>query len=50
MLARLLGIHINAAVAWQHASAGDWMTYAAGISRTSQPQPVPSRRETQGQA
>jgi hypothetical protein len=33
ILARMLGIHIGVAVAWQHASAGDWMTYAADISR-----------------
>ena len=33
MLARLLGIHIKVAVAWQHASAGDWTTYAANYSR-----------------
>jgi hypothetical protein len=33
VLARLLGIHIKVAVAWQHASAGDWATYAAGYSR-----------------
>ena len=33
ILARLLGIHIKVAVAWQHASAGDWMTYAAHVSR-----------------
>jgi hypothetical protein len=26
VLARMLGIHIKVAVAWQHASAGDWMT------------------------
>ena len=32
ILARLLGIHIKVAVAWQHASAGDWMSYAADIS------------------
>ncbi|MFI5065484.1 MAG: hypothetical protein ACHP9Z_16120 [Streptosporangiales bacterium] len=32
ILARMLGIHIKVAVAWQHACAGDWMTYAAGIS------------------
>ncbi len=32
ILARLLGIHIKVAVAWQHASAGDWMAYAADIS------------------
>jgi hypothetical protein len=33
VLARLLGIHIKVAVAWQHASAGDWTTYAAHYSR-----------------
>ncbi len=33
LLARMLGIHINVAVAWQHASAGDWMNYAADVSR-----------------
>jgi hypothetical protein len=27
------GIHIDVAVAWQRASAGDWMTYAADVSR-----------------
>jgi len=32
LLARMLGIHIDVAVAWQHASAGDWMTYAADVS------------------
>ena len=33
MLARMLGIHITVAVAWQRASAGDWTTYAADVSR-----------------
>jgi hypothetical protein len=33
ILARMLGIHINVAVAWQRASAGDWMSYAADVSR-----------------
>jgi hypothetical protein len=33
ILARLLGIHIKVAVAWQHACSGDWMTYAADVSR-----------------
>ena len=33
ILARLLGIHIKVAVEWQHASAGDWTTYAADYSR-----------------
>jgi hypothetical protein len=32
-LARMLGIHITVAVAWQRASAGDWTDYAAEISR-----------------
>jgi CYTH domain-containing protein len=29
----LAGIHIQAATEWQHASAGDWITYAADVSR-----------------
>jgi hypothetical protein len=33
VLARLLGIHIKVAVAWQQACAGDWTTYAADYSR-----------------
>lgn len=33
LLARMLGIHIDVAVAWQHASSGDWTTYAADVSR-----------------
>lgn len=33
ILARMLGIHISVAVQWQRASAGDWMTYAADVSR-----------------
>ncbi len=33
ILARMLGIHIDVAVAWQRASAGDWMSYAADVSR-----------------
>ena len=33
LLARMLGIHIDVAVAWQRISAGDWMAYAADISR-----------------
>jgi hypothetical protein len=32
-LARMLGIHITVAVAWQRASAGDWAAYAAEVSR-----------------
>jgi hypothetical protein len=33
MLARMLGINIKVAVAWQQASSGDWTAYAADISR-----------------
>jgi hypothetical protein len=33
VLARMLGIHIAVAVAWQRASAGDWAAYAAEASR-----------------
>ena len=33
ILARMLGIHIDVAVAWQRISAGDWMAYAADVSR-----------------
>jgi GrpB-like predicted nucleotidyltransferase (UPF0157 family) len=35
VLARMLGIHISVAVAWQRASAGDWAAYAAEVSRRS---------------
>jgi hypothetical protein len=31
-LARMLGIHIKVAVAWQNASASDWTAYAADIA------------------
>jgi hypothetical protein len=33
VLARMLGIHISVAVAWQRASSGDWTSYAAEVSR-----------------
>jgi len=29
----MLGIHINVATAWQRVPAGDWMAYAADVSR-----------------
>jgi hypothetical protein len=32
LLARMLGIHISGAVAWQQASGGDWTSYAAEVS------------------
>ena len=37
VLARMLGIHITVAAAWQRASAGDWTAYAAEVSRRSPP-------------
>jgi hypothetical protein len=45
----MLGIHISVAVAWQRASAGDWMAYAADVSRrsTSPAQPAADTRPTQ---
>lgn len=33
VLARMLGIHIAVAVQWQQVSAGDWINYAADVSR-----------------
>jgi hypothetical protein len=33
ILARMRGIHIAVAVAWQRASAGDWARYSAEVSR-----------------
>jgi hypothetical protein len=32
-LARMLGISIHTAVDWQQTTSGDWMTYAADVSR-----------------
>jgi hypothetical protein len=32
ILARMLGVHIQVAVQWQKASAGDWAAYAADVS------------------
>src|SRR6266487_5980480 len=48
LLARMLGIHIDVAVAWQHASAGDWMAYAADISRRRQVLPVAENSDEGG--
>lgn len=39
ILARMLGIHIHVAVHWQRASAGDWMNYAAEVSRRPRAKP-----------
>jgi hypothetical protein len=41
LLARMLGIRIDVAVAWQRASAGDWTAYAADVSRRSSINPAP---------
>ena len=41
ILARMLGVHIQVAVQWQRASAGDWAAYAADVSRRNAPhQPI----------
>jgi hypothetical protein len=40
VLARMLGIHISVAVAWQRASAGDWTNYAADLSRRTSQRPT----------
>ncbi|AKH83977.1 hypothetical protein AA958_19310 [Streptomyces sp. CNQ-509] len=34
-LATMLGVHISVAVAWQRASGGDWMAYAAALAARS---------------
>ncbi|MBV9161955.1 MAG: hypothetical protein JO281_10490 [Pseudonocardiales bacterium] len=47
ILARMLGIHINVAVAWQRASSGDWMTYAADISHRPSDNPNQQNPTTQ---
>jgi hypothetical protein len=33
ILAKMLGLHIKAAVQWQQLSSGDWTTYAAVVSQ-----------------
>ena len=33
ILAKTLGIHVQAAIQWQKLSAGDWTAYAADVSR-----------------
>jgi hypothetical protein len=38
ILAKTLGIHVQAAIQWQKISAGDWAAYAADISRRGQAQ------------
>jgi hypothetical protein len=50
ILAKTLGIHVQAAIQWQKISAGDWAAYAADVSRRTTPQPIPSRHEAKDQA
>ena len=38
ILARTLGIHISVAATWQRACAGDWLSYAAEVSRRTTPE------------
>jgi hypothetical protein len=35
IMAKTLGIHIQAAIQWQKISAGDWAAFAADVSRRS---------------
>lgn len=42
LLARMLGVHISVAVAWQRASSGDWTAYAADVSRRSDHHTTPT--------
>jgi hypothetical protein len=49
ILAKTLGIHVQAAIQWQKISAGGRTAYAGDVSRRSGPQPVLSRHETQDQ-
>jgi hypothetical protein len=43
ILARMLGIHIKVAVAWQQAASANWTTYAADLSRRDQQETTPDR-------
>jgi len=45
LLARMLGIHIAVAVAWQRASSGDWTGYAATYSSRQRPTAQPIKPE-----
>src|SRR5262249_10523875 len=49
ILAKTVGIHVQAAIQWQKISAGDWAAYAADVSRRATQQPVSSHHETPGQ-
>ena len=45
ILAKTLGIHVQAAIQWQKISGGDWTAYAADISRRGQVQEQAPARE-----
>jgi hypothetical protein len=47
ILARTLGISIRTAVSWQKTASGDWMTYAAAVSRRHPGSGSASRRRYQ---
>ncbi|MFG3530349.1 site-specific integrase [Streptomyces sp. NPDC047917] len=42
-LAKMIGVHISVAVAWQRASGGDWMAYAAAVAARSATKRSPAR-------
>ena len=50
ILAKTLGIHVQAAIQWQKISAGDWAAYAGDVSCRTTPQPVPSGHQALDQA
>jgi hypothetical protein len=43
VVARMLGISLHTAVDWQQAASGDWMAYAADVSRRKPAQPQAGR-------
>ncbi|SHL83073.1 hypothetical protein SAMN05216268_106345 [Streptomyces yunnanensis] len=47
-LAKMLGVHISVAVAWQRASGGDWMAYAAAVAARSATKARPSEGSAPG--
>jgi hypothetical protein len=46
LTASMLGMHIDVAAAWQRVSSGDWMTYAADVSRRPHGERVTTDRST----
>lgn len=47
-LAKMLGVYISVAVAWQRASGGDWMAYAAAVAARSATRTRPLTGSTPG--